>query len=253
MTKIKIQDELHKREIRKHTFSVMLKIFEETVTQERVGKIADYVKLDGNGCWVCSGGISHRYFYETLVGPIPTKGPRYDVIQTCGNRKCVNPDHLAAVPSGLNPLRIAGVAESSKRKQEKREAESLEKKLQERYNRKTHCDVCQARMTTYNTLPGGRCRKCVNAEVKAAVKAKKEEARAEREAKLTRAKEWLAAQDAAMEQEAASGDESDTTRAVAPQASENGAAAMSLAAPVAVSVSDQEPAIEWPVELMSEV
>ncbi|KIZ47382.1 hypothetical protein OO17_04550 [Rhodopseudomonas palustris] len=49
----------------------------------------------------------HRYVYETFKGPIP---PGYDVDHMCARwaldvaviRKCVNPDHLQAIPPHLN-------------------------------------------------------------------------------------------------------------------------------------------------------
>ena len=240
---------LHKRTIKTHSFGVQEKIFRECITYERVRNNAYHVRLDGSGCWICAYTGAHRFFYETFVGLIPSK-PHYDVVQSCGNKHCVNPDHLVAILPRFNPFRKAAMEKVKQQRRERLESAEHERKLQERYNRKAYCDICQYPMTAYNTLPGGRCRKCVTAEVKAAVKVKKEAARAEREAKLTRAKEWLAAQDAARERGAASGSGSGTTRVAAQQASENGAAAAAVA-PVAAA-SDPEPAIEWPAELMSE-
>jgi len=34
---------------------------------------------------------AHRASYQAFIGPIP---PRGQVTQTCGNRLCINPDHL---------------------------------------------------------------------------------------------------------------------------------------------------------------
>jgi hypothetical protein len=64
----------------------------------------------GSGCWTWQRSTSyngygqlwhdgrvqraHRVFYQLYVGPIPT-GLQID--HTCGNRLCVNPDHLEAV------------------------------------------------------------------------------------------------------------------------------------------------------------
>lgn len=42
---------------------------------------------------------AHRFAYESLRGPIPDG---FDVHHTCLNRRCVNPDHLAAVDRSEN-------------------------------------------------------------------------------------------------------------------------------------------------------
>jgi hypothetical protein len=223
---------LHKRKIRVQSFNATLKTFNECVTPERVGKIANYVQIDGNGCWVCSVNGAHRHFYETFVGDIPEM-PRYDVIQTCKNRKCVNPDHLIAIPSGLNPLRIAGVDESRKRRREKREAESFEKRLQAKYNRKAYCDVCQAPMTAYNTLPGGRCRKCVRAELRARAGGVNGSGKASKGIPTTPAPA--------------------ATVAVAAQAAAVDVASRAAVAAAVQPESEPGQEIEWPAEMMAEV
>ena len=55
------------------------------------------------GCWnwarggsqgygyIASGIAAHRFFYERARGPIPVS---HILHHTCGNRACVNPDHL---------------------------------------------------------------------------------------------------------------------------------------------------------------
>ena len=71
-------------------------------------------------CWQWRGAVSgngygtfrfegriirpHRFIYEALVGPIPD-GLVIDHL--CGNRLCVNPDHLEPVTNGEN-LRRGG-------------------------------------------------------------------------------------------------------------------------------------------------
>lgn len=47
-------------------------------------------------------GYAHRYSYERFVGPIP-EGLTIDHL--CRNRRCVNPEHLEAVPHRTNTLR----------------------------------------------------------------------------------------------------------------------------------------------------
>jgi hypothetical protein len=72
-----------------------------------------------NGCWIWRGAtvgqkgygvikrqsgirMAHRYFYETLVGPVP-EGLVLDHL--CRNRRCVNPAHLEPVTSWVNTMR----------------------------------------------------------------------------------------------------------------------------------------------------
>ena len=79
-----------------------------------------------DGCWLWTGYTNqygygrlkvdrklvqaHRFAWELLVGPIPTKwvvdhdNPDYG----CGNPACVNPEHLEAVPKSLNTRRRRG-------------------------------------------------------------------------------------------------------------------------------------------------
>ena len=65
------------------------------------------------GCWQWMGGVdrngygkvrvrsktlwAHRHSYEQLRGPIP---PGMSMHHTCGNRACINPDHLRLMESG---------------------------------------------------------------------------------------------------------------------------------------------------------
>ncbi len=44
-------------------------------------------------------GYAHRHAFRTAKGPIP-KGHQVDHL--CRNTKCINPDHLEAVPQKVN-------------------------------------------------------------------------------------------------------------------------------------------------------
>lgn len=95
-----------------------------------IEELLDKVVVCMSGCWIWAGGDSgsegrgahygrilrpgtrnamgaHRYVFETFVGPIPCG---YHVDHKChswgwhptAHRRCVNPDHLEAVPPELN-------------------------------------------------------------------------------------------------------------------------------------------------------
>jgi hypothetical protein len=49
----------------------------------------------------------HRVMYEATKGPIPTG---LSIDHLCRNTLCVNPDHLEAVPIGVNILRGNGMS-----------------------------------------------------------------------------------------------------------------------------------------------
>lgn len=78
-------------------------------------QVARHVQVDEQGCWPWDGGYSpqgygtvgvydawheystmltHRYFYSTLVGPIPVG---HDVHHRCEHKPCWHPLHLEAV------------------------------------------------------------------------------------------------------------------------------------------------------------
>lgn len=77
-----------------------------------------YYLIAENGCWNFQRYINdrgygqlkvgsktfkaHRYFYEVLVGKIPTD---LTIDHLCRNRSCVNPKHLEVVTFGENVLR----------------------------------------------------------------------------------------------------------------------------------------------------
>lgn len=89
-------------------------------------RVQKKIAVSGDGCWewtaykktsgygqVWAEGrldYSHRFVYETLVGPIPD-GLAIDHL--CQNRGCCNPDHLEAVTTDQNNLR-AIIAEARK-------------------------------------------------------------------------------------------------------------------------------------------
>lgn len=71
-----------------------------------------------NGCWEWTGALNnygygafsigrpmypaHRVAYVLILGPVPSNHP---LDHLCRNRKCVNPDHLDAVPQKINMQR----------------------------------------------------------------------------------------------------------------------------------------------------
>jgi len=95
-------------------------------------RLADKIKIDGNGCWIWTGHIGrtgygrgrhevafdpyyvngrlrggrrtavHRVVHELLKGPIPD-GLQIDHL--CEVRSCCNPAHLEAVTQSVNILR----------------------------------------------------------------------------------------------------------------------------------------------------
>lgn len=98
-----------------------------------IEELLDRVVVSMSACWIWAGGDSgsegrgagygrilrpgtrnamaaHRYVYETFVGPIPAG---WHVDHRCAawhcdpflSRRCVNPDHLEAVPPGVNIVR----------------------------------------------------------------------------------------------------------------------------------------------------
>lgn len=98
-----------------------------------IEELLDRVVVCMSGCWIWIGGDSgsegrgahygrilrpgtrnamaaHRYVYQTFVGPIPDG---WHVDHKChlwgwhpfAHRKCVNPDHLEAVPYRVNMVR----------------------------------------------------------------------------------------------------------------------------------------------------
>ena len=115
------------------------------------------IRVRENGCWEWQAGLwgkgygqfrestqrrvmAHRFSYELAKGVIP-KGKTLDHL--CRNRKCVNPEHLEAVPLRENILRGNGAPAQN--------------------NRKTHClrGHLFDEQNTYLIIGGGReCRTC---------------------------------------------------------------------------------------------
>jgi hypothetical protein len=82
-----------------------------------------------NGCWLWTRAkqsrgygavtyhgrlwLAHRLAYQLWVQPVP---PGHDVFQTCGNRLCVNPTHLATEPHAVHAVVHDTPVQRNKRK-----------------------------------------------------------------------------------------------------------------------------------------
>jgi len=96
---------------------------------ELIRRIRRNTEILDNGCWNWTGHVNaagygklcidykmrraHRVTYELFKGAIPS-GLVIDHL--CRNRKCVNPDHLEAVPLKENVLRGEGLSALNSRK-----------------------------------------------------------------------------------------------------------------------------------------
>ncbi len=97
------------------------------LTPKRKAKLLSRYHQLANGCWQWDGNKTsgygrimvgrrhikaHRFFYESLVGPIPD-GMVIDHL--CRNHSCVNPDHLEVVTTKENILRGMSTGAIAKR------------------------------------------------------------------------------------------------------------------------------------------
>lgn len=111
------------------------------------------------GCWDCNfadrangyrsvqirgrGYRAHRVVYECLKGRIPDGLP---LDHLCRNRRCVNPDHLEAVPGRINTLRGLGPTAKNARKTHCPNGHSLsEDNLHNNKNGYRVCATCKRR------------------------------------------------------------------------------------------------------------
>lgn len=109
---------------------VSVRFGDKRISQKDWARLKRTVNVKKLGdCWEWTAGLNregyvnihrdgrqqrgHRYFYETLVGPIP---PKLDLDHLCRIRKCVNPRHTEPVTRQVNILRGIGLpAQRAKR------------------------------------------------------------------------------------------------------------------------------------------
>lgn len=92
-------------------------------------RLAQYIHVHVDGCWIWLGTISrkgyarigvgpktrsvHRMTYEMARGPI---GDGLTIDHLCRTRRCVNPSHMEPVSNTINVLRGAGLTAENARK-----------------------------------------------------------------------------------------------------------------------------------------
>lgn len=122
--------------------------------------LADNCRAMPSGCWEWTGSrtrdgygchgrrrdqtLAHRLSHLLNIGPIPHD---YDVDHLCGNRACINPAHLEAVPHAINVRRA-------------------DHKTNHRNRVKTHClrghpfDSANTLIERYGEREQRKCRQC---------------------------------------------------------------------------------------------
>jgi HNH endonuclease len=87
---------------------------QKTRVRRAVKALVERTEVNEDGCWVWTGAkytttgygqirwggkrlTTHRWVYALLVEPVPTG---MVVHHTCGNRLCVNPEHLQLMTPG---------------------------------------------------------------------------------------------------------------------------------------------------------
>jgi hypothetical protein len=102
-------------------------------------KLESRCRIDENGCWIWTSYINpvtgygafstagwtfaaHRLSYELYVGEIPSG---FHLHHRCGNRACINPDHLELLTPGDHvrhhrQTEACGICGSTRRKQQYR-------------------------------------------------------------------------------------------------------------------------------------